>query len=102
MQSEKGRGAPLVGRDPVAAIVEERLREFARDQGVDLRVQSDRKGNVVMTFEALSVHGESQDIAALRLACSVLDDSRFAKPLTRALGRLSELSASQSGRGATN
>jgi len=73
-------------RDPVAAIVEERLNEFARNHGGEITAAPDESGKMALAFNGVMVAGENRDIAILRLASALLDDPRFTVRLTRSLG----------------
>jgi hypothetical protein len=83
----------------VAAVVEEQLREFARNEGIRLVWDEDENGSVEVCFGAVTVRGENLDIAILRLANALLEDHRYSSRLTRELGRASGLSLDQNSHG---
>jgi hypothetical protein len=72
-------------RDPAAVLVENQLRELARDNSVEVHFDSRQGGMVAVTFDSITAVGETRDIAVVRMASSLLDDRRFAPALVRIL-----------------
>jgi hypothetical protein len=73
-------------RDPVALFIEKELNELARTSDVRTHLNPARERDVELRFDNVVVHGETRDIALLRLASALLQIDRFKLPLTRALG----------------
>jgi hypothetical protein len=83
---QKRSATPAHERDPVAVFVEKELRELARTSDVKTNLNPAKDRNVELRFDDVVVHGETRDIALLRLASALLEVERFKLPLTRALG----------------
>lgn len=64
----------FVAKDPVAAAVEEHLRNMEDAGHGEFSVNHDRD-EVVLVFRDIEVRGETYDIALLRLASAVLDSA---------------------------
>ena len=78
--------------DPVAAAVEAHFREMAAKKLGQFAV-SEKDGKVSAAFGAITVLGETYDIALVRLASALLDDARLKDELLARLRQSSDLTS---------
>lgn len=74
----------LFGRDPVALAIEALLFEM-QSKGMGSISKTSTQNSVVVTFGDIRAEGNTADIALVRLAQGMMDDSNYTQLLMEAL-----------------